>query len=184
MNDATLRTEVCRVGASLFNRGYVHASAGNISVRLPQGGYLITPTDACLGQLDPARLAQADAQGVQTGGDRASKTLALHRQIYGAAADAHAGRQNPNDEEEDQERGAHPDYQALLRAVIHNPDDDLIRLQVADWLDEHTESVCDFCGGTGEETAVDAVYPEAGQIAAGARAGARPQGHAVHDSRC
>jgi len=33
MNDATLRAEVCRVGASLFNRGYVHASAGNISVR-------------------------------------------------------------------------------------------------------------------------------------------------------
>ena len=47
---AALRTEVCRVGRSLCERGYVHASAGNISVRLPEGhGYLITPTDACLG---------------------------------------------------------------------------------------------------------------------------------------
>ena len=86
---SALREEVCRVGASLYQRGYVHASAGNISVRLPEGGYLITPTDACLGQLDPARLAQVDAQGVQTGGDRASKTLALHRRIY--AADPTAG---------------------------------------------------------------------------------------------
>ena len=86
---AQLRDEICRVGASLYTRGYVHASAGNISVRLPEGGFLITPTDACLGRLDPARLAAVDAQGVQTGGDRASKTLALHRCIY--AADAEAG---------------------------------------------------------------------------------------------
>jgi len=85
---AALREEICRVGASLYQRGYVHASAGNISVRLPDGGYLITPTDACLGTLEPARLAQVDAQGVQTGGDRASKTLALHRRIYASDADA------------------------------------------------------------------------------------------------
>jgi len=85
-----LRDEICRVGASLYARGYVHASAGNISVRLPEGaGFLITPTDACLGTLDPARLAAVDTGGVQTGGDRASKTLALHRRIYAADPQAH-----------------------------------------------------------------------------------------------
>jgi len=63
----------------------VHATAGNISVRLDDGGFLITPTDACLGFLDPARLARLDAQGRQTGGDRASKTIALHTRIYAAA---------------------------------------------------------------------------------------------------
>ena len=85
---AALREEICRVGASLYARGYVHASAGNISVRLADGGFLITPTDACLGTLDPARLAQVDAQGVQTHGERASKTLALHKRIYAADPDA------------------------------------------------------------------------------------------------
>jgi 3-dehydro-4-phosphotetronate decarboxylase len=84
-----LRDEICRVGASLYARGYVHASAGNISVRLPDGGFLITPTDACLGTLQPGRLAAINADGVQTAGDRASKTLSLHRRIY--AADAQAG---------------------------------------------------------------------------------------------
>jgi 3-dehydro-4-phosphotetronate decarboxylase len=84
-----LKNEICRVGASLYARGYVHASAGNISVRLPEGGFIITPTDACLGTLDPARLAVIDAQGVQTSGERASKTLALHRRIYAADPDAH-----------------------------------------------------------------------------------------------
>jgi len=83
--EAFLREEICRVGKSLFERGYVHATAGNISVRLADG-YLITPTDACLGTLDPARLARLDAQGRQTGGDPASKTLALHRRIYEASA--------------------------------------------------------------------------------------------------
>ena len=83
MSEAQLRDEICRVGLSLFERGYVHATAGNISVRLDDG-YLITPTDACLGNLSPERLARIDAQGQQTGGDRASKTLALHQSIYGS----------------------------------------------------------------------------------------------------
>ncbi len=82
-----LREQICRVGASLHARGYVHATAGNISVRTDTG-FLITPTDACLGELDPARLAEVDSQGEQTGGDRASKTLALHRRIYAADPEA------------------------------------------------------------------------------------------------
>lgn len=87
MTESELRVEICRVGRSLFDRGYVHATAGNISVRLPDG-FLITPTDACLGTLDPARLARTDRQGAQIGGDRASKTLALHREIYAHAPQA------------------------------------------------------------------------------------------------
>ena len=86
MTESQAREEICRVGKSLFDRGYVHATAGNISVRLDDG-YLITPTDACLGFLDPARLARIDAAGQQTSGDRASKTLALHERIYRAAAE-------------------------------------------------------------------------------------------------
>jgi ribulose-5-phosphate 4-epimerase/fuculose-1-phosphate aldolase len=86
-DENALREELCRVGASLYARGYVHASAGNLSARLADG-WLITPTDACLGTLDPARLARLDEQGRQIGGDAASKTLALHRRIYAAAPDA------------------------------------------------------------------------------------------------
>ncbi|WP_285413949.1 aldolase [Variovorax sp. efr-133-TYG-130] len=90
MTETQAREEICRTGRSLFDRGYVHATAGNISVRLDDG-FLITPTDACLGFLDPARLARLDAQGRQTSGDRASKTIALHTRIYAAARkfDAH-----------------------------------------------------------------------------------------------
>jgi ribulose-5-phosphate 4-epimerase/fuculose-1-phosphate aldolase len=87
-SEAALREEICRVGASLYARGYVHASAGNISVRCEDGRFLITPTDACLGTLDPAQLACVSAQGEQLSGAPASKTLALHRQIYAADGQA------------------------------------------------------------------------------------------------
>lgn len=88
MNEHQAREEICRVGRSLFERGYVHATAGNISVRLDEadgGGFLITPTDACLGFLEPARLAKLDAKAQQISGDKASKTIALHAHIYRAA---------------------------------------------------------------------------------------------------
>jgi len=84
MDEAKLRREILRVGASLFGRGYVHATAGNVSVKLDDGGFLITPTDSCLGFLDEARLSRVDAEGKHTGGDRPSKTLALHKRIYAA----------------------------------------------------------------------------------------------------
>jgi ribulose-5-phosphate 4-epimerase/fuculose-1-phosphate aldolase len=86
--EATAREEICRVGKSLFDRGYVHATAGNISVRL-DNGYLITPTDACLGLLEPNRLARVNLDGEQTSGCPASKTLLLHRKIYAAEPNAH-----------------------------------------------------------------------------------------------
>ena len=91
------RNEICRVGRSLFERGYVHATAGNVSVRLPDGaGFLITPTDACLGLLQPDRIAHTDTAGQPIespegpADQRPSKTLALHRAIYAAEPLAHS----------------------------------------------------------------------------------------------
>jgi len=88
MTEYQAREEICRVGRSLFERGYVHGTTGNISVRLAEsegGGYLITPTDACLGFLDPLRLARLDSECRQVGGEAASKTVSLHARIYAAA---------------------------------------------------------------------------------------------------
>ncbi|KTT03612.1 aldolase [Pseudomonas oryzihabitans] len=79
--EARLREEICTVGASLYARGYTVGSAGNISARL-EDGWLITPTDACLGRLDPAAIAKVVLDGDWVSGDKPSKTLALHRQVY------------------------------------------------------------------------------------------------------
>lgn len=80
-DEARLREEICTVGASLYARGYTVGSAGNISARL-EDGWLITPTDACLGRLDPAAIAKVGLNGDWVSGDKPSKTLALHRQVY------------------------------------------------------------------------------------------------------
>ncbi|MBB3212562.1 ribulose-5-phosphate 4-epimerase/fuculose-1-phosphate aldolase [Herbaspirillum sp. Sphag1AN] len=79
--ESQLREEICRTGRSLYQRGYTVGSAGNISARLADG-WLITPTDACLGELDPARIAKVDLGGNWVAGDKPSKTLALHRMVY------------------------------------------------------------------------------------------------------
>ncbi|MFN5446334.1 MAG: aldolase [bacterium] len=81
------RDEICRVGKSLFGRGYAHSTAGNISVRT-EHGFLITPSDACLGFLQPEQIALVDFHGKQLSGAPASKTLALHQAIYHAEPSA------------------------------------------------------------------------------------------------
>ncbi|MCU1716917.1 aldolase [Pseudomonas sp. 5P_3.1_Bac2] len=80
-SENALREEICDVGRSLYQRGYTVGTAGNISARLDDG-WLITPTDACLGRLDPAAIAKVNLAGEWISGDKPSKTLALHRQVY------------------------------------------------------------------------------------------------------
>lgn len=87
--ESTLREEIARIGKSLFDRGYATGTAGNISARLDDG-WLITPTDACLGDLDPARIAKVSTTGEWVAGDKPSKTLALHRAVYDHQPGMHA----------------------------------------------------------------------------------------------
>ncbi len=90
MFDAAIRDQICRVGASLFDRGLTAGSSGNISVRLPDGGWLMTPTNASLGALDPARLAHFDAAGRLIGGDAPTKEAFLHFSMYDERTEAGA----------------------------------------------------------------------------------------------
>jgi len=89
MNESALREEIVRFGRSLFDRGLTAGSTGNISVRLDDG-WLLTPTNACLGNLDPARLAKLDWQGRSISGDAPSKEAFLHRSLYEERRDAGA----------------------------------------------------------------------------------------------
>ena len=89
MNEQEIRVLLSEFGASLFARGYSVGSAGNISVKLPDG-YLMTPTNSSLGRLDPERLSKLDANFNHVGGDRPSKEVFMHRAFYQAREDAGA----------------------------------------------------------------------------------------------
>lgn len=79
---ARLREDLVATAASLFARGLTHGSTGNISLRLPDGGWLMTPTGSSLGTLDPARLSELDTSGRHIGGDKPTKEAFLHTVMY------------------------------------------------------------------------------------------------------
>lgn len=87
--ESKLREQICAAGASLFNRGLTHGSTGNVSIRLDDGGWLMTPTGSSLGTLDPARLSRLDAAGQLVSGDAPTKEAFLHTTMY--AQRPHAG---------------------------------------------------------------------------------------------
>jgi len=80
--EADHREAICRTAVSLFNRGLTHGSTGNISVRLDDGGWLMTPTGSSFGTLDPARLSRLDADGRHIDGDAPTKEAFLHTVMY------------------------------------------------------------------------------------------------------
>jgi len=81
MNESRLREQVSLFGKSLFDRGLTMGSSGNISVRV-DGGWLLTPTNTCLGRLDPAAIAKLDQDGKHVSGDPPSKEGFLHHSVY------------------------------------------------------------------------------------------------------
>lgn len=89
MTEHELRNQIVELGASLFQRGYSVGSAGNISVRLPDG-YLMTPTNSSLGRLDADRISKLDLNWNHIGGDRPSKEVFMHRAVLTARPQAGA----------------------------------------------------------------------------------------------
>ncbi|KPH07131.1 aldolase (plasmid) [Rhizobium acidisoli] len=90
MSDARQREDICRYGRSLFERGLTPGSSGNISLRLDDGGWLVTPTNASLGFLDPARISRLDAEGRLLSGDKPTKEIPLHTALYDTRGSARA----------------------------------------------------------------------------------------------
>lgn len=91
--ESSLRERLCAMAKSLFDRGLTSGSSGNISVRLEDGGWLATPTNASFNGLDPARLSLLDTSGRHVGGEAPTKEFPLHAALYetraGAAAVVH-----------------------------------------------------------------------------------------------
>lgn len=81
MNETGLREDMALLSRSLFERGFSVGSAGNISVAI-EDGLLITPTNSCLGFLQPDRISKVDRQGRHISGDLPSKEIFLHHAFY------------------------------------------------------------------------------------------------------
>ena len=80
--EAKTREQICVLAKSLFDRGLTAGSTGNISVRLSDGRFIITPTGSSFGRLDPARLSLCDANMNLLQGDAPTIEVPLHSAFY------------------------------------------------------------------------------------------------------
>lgn len=90
MGEARLRERICLYGKALYDRGLTPGASGNISVRLPDGGWIVTPTNASLGFLDPEALSRLDATGRRLSGPKPTKEIPLHAALYETVGTAQA----------------------------------------------------------------------------------------------
>jgi ribulose-5-phosphate 4-epimerase/fuculose-1-phosphate aldolase len=88
--EGKLRDRLVEYGRILYDRGLAHGSAGNLSVRLEDGSILVTPTNSCLGRLQPEQIARAAPDGTHLGGDPPSKETFFHLAVYAERPTARA----------------------------------------------------------------------------------------------
>lgn len=81
MTEDQARERIVENGRSLFERGFGVGASGNLSVRLGDR-FLMTPTGACLGRLDPQQLSLLDANGDPIAGAAPTKEAFLHLTMY------------------------------------------------------------------------------------------------------
>lgn len=89
MNERDARDRIARFGKSIFDRGLTAGTSGNISVRLSDG-WLMTPTNSSLGDLDPGQLSRLDGGGRLVAGGQPTKESFLHRAMYEVRPDCGA----------------------------------------------------------------------------------------------
>ncbi|PKH02329.1 aldolase [Psychromonas sp. MB-3u-54] len=82
MNEAELRQQMVELARSMFERGYATGGAGNLSLKLPNGHFLATPTGSSFGRLIADDLSVVDKDGNYISGKRPSKEVAFHLAIY------------------------------------------------------------------------------------------------------
>jgi len=89
--EAQLRREICTTGRWMYERGFIVACEGNLSVRLDGGRILTTPTCMSKGMLEADDLVITDLNGRHLAGARkASSELGMHLLFYRMRPDVNA----------------------------------------------------------------------------------------------
>lgn len=83
INEFEIKRQMCDIGRRMYEKGYVAANDGNISVRIGKGRFLCTPTGVSKGSLRPTDIAVVDDNGKQLSGDKPrTSEIKLHLEIY------------------------------------------------------------------------------------------------------
>ena len=91
LDEDQFRREIVRFGKWLYRLGYMPSTAGNLSVRLDENRFLVTPTGASKYLLRSADLVVVDSEGRHLQGPRrATSELAMHLAFYREREDVQA----------------------------------------------------------------------------------------------
>jgi L-fuculose-phosphate aldolase len=90
LNEWQLRREIIDAGKKAYDRGFVTATDGNISVRVVGDRFLITPSGCCLGELKAEHLVYIDFDGKVLSGGKPTGELSMHLAAYRERPDINA----------------------------------------------------------------------------------------------
>ena len=94
MKELTYQAErelLCEIGKRLYDRGYVAANDGNLSLRVAENRLLMTPSGVSKGRLTPEMLLVTDLEGRVLEGDRHPTSEAkMHLAVYRSRSDVRA----------------------------------------------------------------------------------------------
>jgi L-fuculose-phosphate aldolase len=86
-----LKREICEVGRRLYERGYIAAKEGNVSIRVSEDEVLSTPAGVCKGMMTPDMVVACDLTGKKLEGElKVSTEIQMHLTVYKARPDVKA----------------------------------------------------------------------------------------------
>lgn len=87
-----LRQQIVEIGRRIYEMGFIAASDGNVSARLPDGTILTTPTMVCKGRMTEDMLVLVDINGKKLRREERSPSseFSMHKEIYQLRPDVHA----------------------------------------------------------------------------------------------
>lgn len=83
ISDLKYRQHICEIGKKVYEKGFVAANDGNLSIRLGIDEFLITPTGVSKGSLTPEMIVKVDGQGNVLDGElRPTSEMKMHLRVY------------------------------------------------------------------------------------------------------
>jgi L-fuculose-phosphate aldolase len=83
VNEAQIRKDICAVGQKLYDKEFVAANDGNISVKINDNHIIVTPTGVSKGGMTPESLVKIDLDGnVISGKSKPSSEVKMHLKVY------------------------------------------------------------------------------------------------------
>lgn len=91
-SDIEIKQEICEIGRRIYLDGFVAANDGNISVKVDEDTYFVSPTGVSKGYMTPEMICKVNGKGelIEENNWRPSSEFKMHLRVYHERADVNA----------------------------------------------------------------------------------------------